>query len=250
VLTLFYTNMSSKFHQRSFQDELLDSPLVTEKLLVRNLRELDFLNRNSGGHRVTLEGIKMLMTDKLKEYHIVDLGCGSGDLLRVAATWASAKGYRVRLTGVDKHHGAIRYLQGESAGFPEISGTTADYRNFLKNSSGIDIIVCSLFCHHLNNKELLWLLEKMYSHSTAGFVINDLQRNRLAYYMALAMTRIFGGSELARHDGPVSVLRGFKADELHALFSEAGVKNYIIHRRPFFRLLAVGGKRLHNKKLR
>jgi 2-polyprenyl-3-methyl-5-hydroxy-6-metoxy-1,4-benzoquinol methylase len=240
--------MSSKFNERSLQGELLDSPEVPAHLLVQNLRELDFLNRKSGGHRISLEGIKMLMTNARKMYHIVDLGCGSGDLLRYLAGWASKNGFKVKLTGVDVQPGAISYLKEESTAYPEITGVTTDYRTYLEVHSEIDIIVCSLFCHHLNNSELLWLLSKIHRQSEEGFVINDLQRSPLAYYAAAAMTRILGGSTLSRHDGPVSVLRGFKKNELESLFKDAGVKNYIIQRRPFFRLLAVGGKRFRDRE--
>jgi SAM-dependent methyltransferase len=238
--------MSSKFNERSLQGELLDAPEVPAQLLVRNLRELDFLNRKSGGHRVSLEGIKMLMTEKKKVYHIVDLGCGSGDLLRYIADWAFKRRINIKLTGVDVQPGAISYLKDKSSGYPEISGVTADYRSYLNGHSGMDIIVCSLFCHHLNNGELPWLLNKLNMQSDSGFVINDLQRTPLAYYAAAAMTRILGGSTLSRHDGPVSVLRGFKKKELQSLFQESGVNNYLIRRRPFFRLLAVGGKEFRN----
>jgi len=238
--------MSSKFKERSLLGELLDSPEVPEELLVRNLCELDFLNRKSGGHRVSLEGIRMLLKEKRKIYHIVDLGCGSGDLLRYIADWAFKNRFNVQLTGVDVQPGAISYLKEKSAGYPEISGVTADYKTYLNEHSHKDIIVCSLFCHHLNNKELPWLLNKLNKQSDSGFVINDLQRNPMAYYAAAAMTRILGGSTLSRHDGPVSVLRGFKKKELQVLFQDAGIKKYLIVRRPFFRFLAVGGKRFRD----
>jgi SAM-dependent methyltransferase len=240
--------MSSKFKERSLQGELLDSPEVPAQLLVRNLRELDFLNRKTGGHRVSLEGIKMLVTDREKSYHIVDLGCGSGDLLRYIADWAFKNRVKVKLTGVDVQPDAISYLKEKSAGYPEISAVAADYKAYLDEHSGMDILVCSLFCHHLDNSELLWLLNKINVQSDTGFVINDLQRTPLAYYAAAAMTTLLGGSSLSRHDGPVSVLRGFKKEELQVLFQNAGVKQYLIRRRPFFRLLAVGGKTFHESK--
>ncbi len=233
--------MNGRFKERSLQGELLDSPEVPAQLLVRNLRELDFLNRRSGGHHVSLEGIKMLMTNREKPYHIVDLGCGSGDLLRYIADWAFKHRIKVKLTGVDVKPAAIGYLQEKSAGYPEISAVTADYKTYLDENPAIDILVCSLFCHHLDDTELLWLLNRINLQSAAGFVINDLQRTPMAYYAAAAMTTVLGGSSLSRHDGPVSVLRGFKKEELQVLFQKAGVKHYLIRRRPFFRLLAVGG---------
>ena len=205
----------------------------------KNLRELDFLNRVTGGHAISLEGIKKLLTVKSRVYHIVDLGCGSGDLMRFVAEWAKKEGFKIQLTGVDKNADAIRYLKLKSSTFPEIQYFTGDYREFL-NHSRVDIFHCALFCHHLTDEELVELLRHMNTAAELGFVINDLQRNRFAYYGAKMMTTILGGSSLSKHDGPVSVLRGFNKKELKLILKEAGVANYHVLHRPFFRLLAIG----------
>jgi SAM-dependent methyltransferase len=240
--------MSGKYTKRSLQDELLDSPNVPARLLVQNLRELDFLNRKTGAHRVSMEGIKKLMHDKDRIYHIADLGCGSGDWLRYMAVWARKNGYKVKLTGVDKNKDAIRYLIESSESFPEIESFTGDYRKFLHHSE-VDIFHCALFCHHLDDEELIELLGRMNKTAGTGFVINDLQRSRLAYYGAKLFTKLFRGSPLSKHDGPVSVLRGFKKKELETLLAEAGVTSYRIYSRPFFRFLVVGGSSFNEAEI-
>jgi len=70
--------MMNKFKHRSDELELLDGPNIPKDLLIQNLRELDIINRVLGGHTISLNGIKKLVKDKNKVYHIVDLGCGSG----------------------------------------------------------------------------------------------------------------------------------------------------------------------------
>ena len=75
----------------------------------------------------------------------------------------------------------------------------------------------------------------MSTKAKSGFVVNDLQRNPLAYYGAKLMTTILMGTSLSRHDGPVSVLRGFKQQELETLLQKAGVKKFRILRRRGFR---------------
>ncbi len=233
--------MTNRFRNRSTQDELLDSPNVPTRLLLQNLRELDLLNRKTGGHAISLEGIKKLLKDKSRIYHIADLGCGSGDWLRYTALWARKNGFKVKLTGVDKKKDAIQYLERESSSFHEIEGFTGDYREFLNNSP-VDVFHCSLFCHHLNDEELVELLGQINTLASVGFVINDLKRSRMAYYGAKAFTQLFRGSYLSKHDGPVSVLRGFTEQELKLIFKQAGVNQYRIVSRPFFRFLIVGEK--------
>ena len=232
--------MHTKFTYRSNQKELLDETNIQHVLLFKNLRELDILNRTTGGHAVTLKGIKQLVTDHTKIYHIVDLGCGSGDSLRAIADWARKNNFKVQLTGVDRNDGVIVYLKKHCSTYPEITGVILDYRDFLDRNTSVDIVLCSLFCHHLKEHELTKLFTYFREKVTTGFIINDLQRNWMAYYSAWFFTRLFIGSRLAKNDGPVSVLRAFKVSELKHLLEKTNIRNYIIQKQRIFRLLLVG----------
>jgi len=232
--------MSTKFTCRSNQKELLDGTNIQLDLLFKNLRELDILNRSTGGHAISLKGIKQLITDHTKIYHIVDLGCGSGDSLRAIADWARENNFNVQLTGVDMNADVIGYFTKHCSTYPEITSFTGDYLEFLDRNTSIDIVHCSLFCHHLNDDELIKLFTYFSEKVTTGFVINDLQRKWLAYYSAWFFTRLLNGTILAKNDGPVSVLRAFKASELKYLLEKANIKNYIIQKTRLFRFLIVG----------
>ena len=227
------------FKYRSDQSELMDVPDIPAKLLHKNLGELDTMNRNTGGHAISLEGIKRLVTDRQKLYHIVDLGCGSGDVLRYIARWARKYQFKVRLTGVDLNSDAIQYLEEYSLGYPEITGITGDYKYYLKTCSDVDVVHCSLFCHHLNDNELHDLFISLKSCASIGFVINDLHRNPVAYYGVWLITRMLNGSDLAKHDGPVSVIRAFKRGELEKLLHHAGLNDFSIDWKWAFRYLVV-----------
>jgi 2-polyprenyl-3-methyl-5-hydroxy-6-metoxy-1,4-benzoquinol methylase len=234
--------MPNKFKLRSNEPELLDSPDIPKKLLYQNLRELDFINRVLGSNSLSLKAIEKLVVAKDKNYHIVDLGCGSGDTMIHIAKWAREKGFKVKLTGVDKNVDVIRYLDEHCKGYPEISGVAIDYRDFLLNSAPIDIIHCSLFCHHLKDEDLIDLFSNFKTYITTGFVVNDLHRHWLAYYGVQIITHALNGSLLAKNDGPVSVLRAFKRKELIQLLNKAEIYTYSIHWRWAFRYVVVGQK--------
>ena len=232
--------MPNKFTQRSYQSELLDEPNIPKELLFQNLRELDFINKTLGGHSITIAGIKQLITDKEKTYRIIDIGCGGGDAMKNIAQWAHANHYKVSLVGVDMNSDAIDYMHSNCKAFPEISGIVSDYRDYLSKTPSIDIVHCSLFCHHLKDEDLLELFSFMKKHSTVGFVINDLQRHWLAYYSIKVLTRLFNGSTLVKNDAPLSVLRGFRKKELFELFKRSAVTNPVIKWKWAFRYLVVG----------
>jgi len=232
--------MLNKFKHRSYEPELLDAPNIPKDLLFENLKELDFINRTLGGHSISLNGIRKLVTDKSRLYHIADLGCGSGDAMQVIADWAVKEGFKVRLTGVDMNPDAIDYMNEYCKDYPEISGVTSDYRDFLQTGISIDIIHCSLFCHHLKDDELSELFSYFKEYTKTGFVINDLHRHWLAYYGVYLITHLLNGTALSKNDGPISVLRAFKADEIHALLHKAEIFNYSVSWKWAFRYLVVG----------
>ncbi len=227
------------FKSRSNQAEMMDEPDIPVQLLHKNLGELDILNRYLGGHSISIEGIKRLMTDRQKIYHIVDLGCGSGDVLKYMARWARSNQYQVKLTGVDRNPDAIQYLNNNCSEYPEITGVVCDYRDFLKTDPKVDIVHCSLFCHHLNNQELLELFSYLKTYTREGFVVNDIQRSPIAYYSVWILTRLLKGSALSKHDGPVSVLRAFTRNELEKLMQDAGLDEFTILWKWAFRYLVV-----------
>jgi 2-polyprenyl-3-methyl-5-hydroxy-6-metoxy-1,4-benzoquinol methylase len=232
--------MSNKFKDRSDKAEMMDAADIPTALLHQNLHELDLLNRTLGGHAITLSGIKKLVTDKSKTYHIVDLGCGSGDTLKHIAVWARTNDYNVRLSGIDINPDAINYQVKHCIDYPEITGVVSDWQDYLKQDNTIDIIHCALFCHHLDDHELAELFSLIQHHTFTGFVINDLRRSWFAYYCVFILTRLLRGSALSRNDGPLSVLRGFTSSELISVIEKANIKHYTIERKWAFRFLIVG----------
>lgn len=231
--------MRNKFAQRSRQTELIDSEQITEQLFFKNLGEFDFLNRNLGGHAISLEGIKKLINSGEKQYTIADLGCGSGDSLKYFAKWARKENIQLNLIGVDKNPSAIKYLRLHCSKYNEITGIHSDFNTFLNSSEPVDIIHCSLFCHHLNDNDFTELLNRLKKSTKVGFVINDLQRSKWAYYAVKLLTFLLNGSSLSKNDGPVSVLRGFTHQELHEFLKIAEIEKYRIFKRRGFRFLIV-----------
>jgi SAM-dependent methyltransferase len=232
--------MLNKFRHRSNQKELLDGINIPRELLFQNLKEFDLINHLLGGYAISLHGIRKLIMEKDRVYHITDLGCGSGGTMKHIALWARKKGYHVELTGIDKNPDAIDFVKKSCSDFPEIRCNVLDYRDYLNYQAPVDIIHSSLFCHHLDDAELSELIHAFNQRSLTGFVINDLHRNWLAYYGVKLITLAFKGSRLSRNDGPVSVLRAFKRSEWVALLEKEQIVRYSVQWKPLFRYLVIG----------
>jgi 2-polyprenyl-3-methyl-5-hydroxy-6-metoxy-1,4-benzoquinol methylase len=214
------------FRQRSYQKELLDRDDIPFVHIKQNMKELAFINRYLGGHKITIKGVKELtkyLTTPIT-IRIAEIGCGGGNNLQAIKAWAAQKGITVHLTGIDINQECIAFAQQQ----PLNEGITflcSDYKtaNFEEPPH---FIFSSLFCHHFTEDELVFMLQWMYRHSTAGFFINDLHRHPLAYYSLKWLTRLFSKSYLVKNDAPLSVKRGFRKQEWKNYFARAGIENY------------------------
>ncbi len=177
------------------------------------LGSLETVNRWLLGYRPTLTWLERLPRGLREPMHIVDVGCGGGDLLRQIAAWARRRGTAVRLTGIDLNPYAARAAAESTPKEFEIEWITGNAMLF-QPEKGIDIVVSSLTAHHLEDDEIVALLRWMEATAREGWFINDLERAEWSY-------RLFGWVRwhpIVRHDGPVSFRRAFrKEDWLHLL---------------------------------
>ena len=123
------------------------------------------------------------------------------------------------MTGVDIKKDCIDYANANAAN-ADITFIQQDYRDYIRKNQDVDIIITSLFCHHLKDAEIVDLLEWMASHAKVGFIINDLHRHWLAYYSIKWLTQLFSKSYLVKNDAPLSVHRAFKRRDWQSYIDE------------------------------
>jgi len=104
-----------------------------------------------------------------------------------------------------------------------------------------DVVMASLFFHHLSEANCVRVLEKMWRVSRELVLVNDLYRHPVAYWSIRALAAAFSKSTMVRHDGPVSVLRSFRPRELLQVADRAGVPARVYRSFPF-RLVLVAEK--------
>ena len=220
------------FSLRSTEKELLDQDEIPAADLFQNLRELDFINHWLGGYSISFAAFKSILK-KDKSYQLVDIGCGGGDTLKRIANWNKKAAFNLQLVGVDIKPVCIEYAKENLRNTP-VKLICDDYRHIFQYQKQIDIIHACLFCHHLSEEPLVQLVTFALEHK-AILVINDLERNPLAYYSIKWLTKLFSKSYLVKNDAPLSVLRGFKRKEWYAILELAGATKYTIRNKWAFR---------------
>ena len=154
---------------RSYQPELLDNDNIPVKDLYQNLVELNIINTWLGGHDITLAGMTQIIKGSNKtSFTVADVGCGGGDNLKALAKWGRKYGIQLKFTGIDLKQDCITFGQENCKDFPEINFICSDYKHVDEN---FDIVMCALFCHHLNDQQMVEYLKWSYSHANIGCFI-------------------------------------------------------------------------------
>jgi ubiquinone/menaquinone biosynthesis C-methylase UbiE len=104
--------------------------------------------------------------------------------------------------------------------------------------AAVDFVTCSLALHHFDPPAAAALLRELCRVARRGVIVNDLRRGRLAYAGAQLLAR-GPWHAMARHDGPLSVLRAYTPQEAQALIQQAGIGGAQVQALPLFRMLIV-----------
>lgn len=200
---------------RSTEQEIMDDLDMEGEMLRKTLDQIATINKRLGGNHATINGLHTLLKNEPKNtaISIIDLGCGSGDMLRAVADFGRKNNFTFKLTGIDANEYTVNYARQLSVNYPEISYTKMNIFSNEFSASNSDVVIATLFFHHFNNEEITKVLNQVTNKSRIGIIINDLHRNSAAYYL-FKLVSSFIPNPMVRNDGAISVLRGFKKNEL------------------------------------
>ena len=220
--------------------ELLDHPGNSDEEVRGNLQDIERLNRLSGGARTVLFQLSRMITERSRtRLKILDIATGWADIPRTICRWARRRKLTVIVEAVDRSHQVLAAAAGWSAGYPEIRLRQEEAPPLPYSDQSFDYVLCSLFFHHLTEAQGIHLLREMRRVARHGLIVNDLTRSRRARLLTGIATRLLSANRLTRHDGPMSVLRGFRPEELLHMATEAGLGDVRVSLHPWFRIALV-----------
>jgi SAM-dependent methyltransferase len=210
------------FRHRARLSELMDQPCSREELQAC-LRDLARVNRWFLAYRPVLGWLDSLgLRQNQPPVHIVDVACGYGDGLRRIERWAGNRNIRVQLTGLDLNPDAIDIAEKATLPSSRIQWVSSNVFSF-QTRNPIDIVVSSLFTHHLSDTEIVEFLRWMEDNARIGWFINDLSRSEVPYRLFRWFSKITALHPFVQHDGPVSIARAFVPADWKRLCGDAGL---------------------------
>jgi len=232
--------MKPVFTHRNLVPEIMDDLDMRGEILTQTLDQLEVINTWLGGYAIVKEGIQhFISTYKLKTtnstLNIADVGCGGGDTARMLAKYLRKQQIPFRLYGFDANPYIINYAREHSGNFPEIQYEVMDMFSPTFHSQSFDITLFNLILHHFDDAVLRTYLPLVCQQSKYGVLINDLQRHWLPFRLFQLITWLFCANHMTRHDGLLSIQKGFTLIEWDKLLQNVLPYPYRIQWRWAFR---------------
>ena len=218
--------MFERFHQRSHELENLDKGSYTPEEYEGCLVELRRVNEWLGDANALRDSLlKEIEGCGLRSFSVLDVGAGSGELLRVAAQWARETNRTAFLTGVELNQRSAKAILEESGEFSEIVSVRANGFVLPFPDQTFDYVIQSLTLHHFDDAGAVKIIQEMARVARRGIFVIDLHRNPVAYFFYTTIGRLFLHNRLLREDGALSILRSFTPEEMEEIGRRTGLAN-------------------------
>lgn len=203
------------------------------------LRHLRRLNRWLGASGPVLYGVKRLWqaAGQPRSLTVLDVGSGSGDVNRAVLKWAERERVDLKVILTDVTEESRIEAQRLYRNDPRVSFLRKDV--FELPAGLADIVTASQLAHHFDADGLPVLIRRMMDISRYGAVIADIHRHWIAWTAVWLLTRILSANRYIRHDGPLSVAKGFRGEDFRKFADQLGLTDMECRWRPLFRYAVV-----------
>lgn len=215
--------------------EILDGPDVPPEVRRRSLGDVARSNALFGGTSAVLSELTPLIGEiRGRTVTLLDVGSGLGDIAARSRSIAARLGAGLLTFGLETSESLALATRGDD--LPIILG---DGLALPVRSKGVDIALCSQLLHHFEHQQALLLLRELDRVARLAVIVSDIRRSWVAAAGLWLASFPLRFHPVSRHDGVVSVLRGFTTSDLRDLVREALGQTPVVRRRRGFRTTAV-----------
>ena len=197
--------------ERRMGHEVLDEPGVSASLVARSHTDIARANLLFGGTRAVIARVRAIAPRLPQSPLVVDVGAGSGDILDAVCQALRATGRRPRPVAVDVEVALAPAVRQRGSYF--ICGSI--FALPLPTACA-DLVIAAQVVHHFPPESLPAVFVELNRIARHAVIVSDLQRSWIAAAGLWLTSFPLGFHPVSRHDGVVSVLRGFAPDELRS----------------------------------
>ena len=207
---------------RTLHAELVDALPADHPEAMETRRDLRLLNSLMGHTGILARSLKSV-SRKNTSLRLVEIGAGDGQVLLRVARRLARNWYDVDIIFVDMQDLLLTETKADFAVLNWGSRSVkADILQWLGDTADekCDVILANLVLHHFSNEQLKSLFS-LAARKADAFIAVEPRRARFPLFCARWLSLI-GCNPVTCHDAPISVLAGFRDDELSALWPSGG----------------------------
>lgn len=201
---------------------MMDDPGLAPSMHADALRGLARLNSVSRAARAVYRQIKPIAARAGGSVRLVDVAAGSADVTVGVCRAARRDGLDWGATACDVSDLAL----GQARSRALDAGVELDTVRLDAIEDSLpagDVMICSLFLHHLSEADATRVLASMKASARLGVVVSDLRRCGFGTMLARVAPRVMTRSPVVHVDAVRSARAAFDLAELHAMADDAGL---------------------------
>lgn len=199
----------------------------------RSHRDIALSNRLFGGVHAVRAELAPWLVPEAGAVTLLDVGTGTGDIPERLRKEAARRGVSLQVIGLDGRMELVRATRE----LP-VPGVCGDALDLPFATRSFDFVIASQVLHHFTHDDAVRLVREMNRVARRRAVIADLRRSWVAVAGLWLVSFPLGFHRVSRHDGIVSILRGFESPELRDLVKGATGVVPSVRRRPGWRITA------------
>lgn len=184
---------------RKLVGELMDDPALNPNEHAKALRGLARLNAMSRAPSVLYPILKREAEKLDRPLTIVDIATGSADVPVAMLQRAKREGVRFDITACDISPVALEHAR-DRANSAHVKIITSQLDILHEAPPPADVLMCSLFLHHLNDDQVAIVVRKMAAAARRMVLISDLRRGPWGATLAAIIPRLATRSRVVHVD--------------------------------------------------
>ena len=186
----------------------------------------------SNWKRIYRQQIRPFLKDSNKEYSLLDIGFGGGDIPLSISKWAKQDGINLEILAIETDERAYQFANSVSVD-PSVTFLKSSSTELVNQQKQFDIVISNHVLHHLDQPSTIRILEEAKALARFKVFFNDIERSDVGYVFFNVLSRPLFWNSYITEDGLTSIKRCYTFREL----KEIAPKDWKVERSFPFRLL-------------
>ena len=200
--------------------ELMDRDDCDQHKLENTYRQFYRINGIlSQWRRIYTTQLRPLMQDRNREFTLLDIGFGGGDIPFSLAKWAQNDGLNLKITAIELDERALDFVS-DLEPHPKIEFKHCSSTQLVLENRTFDFVISNHVLHHLDTDTFSKFLDEAISLAGKKVIFNDIERSDVGYVLFNLFSRLLFRNSFITQDGLTSVKRSFTFSELKHVIPE------------------------------